>query len=294
MKNKKKIIIISMIIIAIIAAIISILFVINDSNNIDEKDSNDIDTPYQEEKISDTDQLIEDLEHYLKDSDTDNFKAQKDENDMLNASFDYSKKTMYPHVCAEDSLYYIKMLNGKLISNKGKINTITINCKENGNLKYTTKISNYYLINSENLENNIEFFDESGNTLGKNVSQVKENYINNYKNSCNTYDYKTIFRYAEDYNGKDVKFTGEVVQVIEESKSISSYRINVTKDKWGYYDDTVFVTFTNAFDANTPRILEDDIVTFYGKLGNLYTYETVLGSSLTIPSVNAVYIEIKK
>ena len=38
-------------------------------------------------------------------------------------------------------------------------------------------------------------------------------------------------------------------------------------------------------------ILEDDKITFYGTYGGLYTYTTVLGDSLTIPSVYVEYLE---
>lgn len=38
-------------------------------------------------------------------------------------------------------------------------------------------------------------------------------------------------------------------------------------------------------------ILEDDKITFYGTYGGLYTYTTVLGDSLTIPSIYVEYLE---
>lgn len=41
-----------------------------------------------------------------------------------------------------------------------------------------------------------------------------------------------------------------------------------------------------------PRILENDIVTFYGICEGTYTYESVLGSNITIPSVSALYMDI--
>ena len=40
------------------------------------------------------------------------------------------------------------------------------------------------------------------------------------------------------------------------------------------------------------RVLEDDIISFYGTSTGLYSYTTVLGAQLTIPSVLAVYIDI--
>ena len=43
----------------------------------------------------------------------------------------------------------------------------------------------------------------------------------------------------------------------------------------------------------TPRIIEGDIITLYGKLNGLKTYTSILNSSITIPYINAFYIEIE-
>lgn len=69
------------------------------------------------------------------------------------------------------------------------------------------------------------------------------------------------------------------------------YRIDVTYKGYGYYDDTVYVTYDGY--GSEERILEDDIVTFYGEYKGLKTYETVMGSSVTIPHVEAKYIVVK-
>lgn len=112
-----------------------------------------------------------------------------------------------------------------------------------------------------------------------------------YKASCESVAYKDIARLPDDYKGKQVVFTGEVIQVQESSWSKSTiYRINVTKDQYGYWDDTVYVTY--KLPEGAPRILEDDIVTFYGQCEGTHTYETVLGSNITIPAVSATYIDI--
>ena len=213
------------------------------------------------------------------------------ENDMYNVTLNYDKNITYLHICAEDSQYYAKQLLETSNSLNNKINTLKVICKENGTIKYNIDVNNFSSLTTSNIESNTILMDASGNNLNKSVTQAKADYVNEYKQKCQTYDYKTIFRYAEDYKGKDVKYTGKVVQVIE-GYTMTSYRVNVTKDKWGYYDDTIYVTFYDS-NGNTPRILEDDIITFYGTLSDLYTYETVMGASVTIPSVLATYIDIK-
>ncbi|MBR7072055.1 MAG: hypothetical protein IKI33_00365, partial [Eubacterium sp.] len=70
-------------------------------------------------------------------------------------------------------------------------------------------------------------------------------------------------------------------------------RIAVTKDDWGYdIDDIVYVTYTQR--EGESRILEDDIVTFYGEYAGLMSYESTLGGKITIPEVNAKYIVLEE
>lgn len=214
----------------------------------------------------------------------------ENDNDMYDVTLNYDKNIIYLHICAADSQYYAKQLIETSNSLNSNINSLKFICKENGTTKYNIDINNFSSLTTSNIESNTILMDAQGNNLNKSVTQAKADYVAEYKKNCQTYDYKTIFRYAEDYKGKDVKYTGKVVQVIE-GYTMTSYRVNVTKDKWGYYDDTVYVTFYDS-NGNTPRILENDIITFYGTLGDLYTYETVMGASVTIPSVLATYIDI--
>ncbi len=113
-----------------------------------------------------------------------------------------------------------------------------------------------------------------------------------YKASCSSITYKDIARQPDSYKGQNIMFTGEVMQVSESSYSSKVVLlIEVTKDQYGYWDDLVYVTYT--LPEGAPRILEDDIVKFYGECKGTYTYETVMGSSNTIPSVSALYIDIQ-
>lgn len=52
------------------------------------------------------------------------------------------------------------------------------------------------------------------------------------------------------------------------------------------------ITTQSEQQNSTKRFLEDDIVTFYGTYDGLYTYETILGASVTIPSVTARYMTL--
>ena len=118
------------------------------------------------------------------------------------------------------------------------------------------------------------------------AKKAKKDYIA----ACKTYKYKDIARNPNNYEGKKAKFTGKVIQV-QEGTLETVLLVDVTKDKYGYYDDTMYVTYFPSSDYES-RILEDDIITIYGELAGIKTYETVLGASVSIPQIDAKYIVI--
>ena len=109
-----------------------------------------------------------------------------------------------------------------------------------------------------------------------------------FLNSCTRYSYKTLARNPDIYRGSAVKVAGEVVQVIENGNEIQM-RVNITKDEYGFYEDTVYVYYTKT---SSSRILEDDIVAIYGTMLGTVTYTTVLGAEVTIPAIQAKKVEV--
>lgn len=123
----------------------------------------------------------------------------------------------------------------------------------------------------------------------KSSEQIKIDFIS----SCQSYDYKEIARQPDLYKGKNGKIRGQVVQVSEgllDSRKIT-LRVNVTQDEYGFWDDTVLVTYKYKDGEN--KILEDDIINIYGVIDGTETYISVLGSKVTIPSMTAKYIDIE-
>ena len=104
-----------------------------------------------------------------------------------------------------------------------------------------------------------------------------------YKASCKSINYNDLARTPSSYKGEKVVFKGKVVQV-QDGTYYSIYRIATS----GSYNNIVYVTF---FGYLSSRILEDDIVMFYGEYQGLETYTTIMGGSVTIPSVSAQYID---
>lgn len=121
----------------------------------------------------------------------------------------------------------------------------------------------------------------------------KEQEEKEFKESCKTYTFEQMARNPDNFRGTNVKLTGEVVQVMTESNR-TNLRVNITKTGTysTYYTDTVYVVYYQK--SGEDKILEDDIITIYGTSQGDYSYITVLGSTVTLPSIYAKYITIDK
>lgn len=122
-----------------------------------------------------------------------------------------------------------------------------------------------------------------------NEESVQKASIDNYKSSCKTMKYGSLARSADTLIGEKVKYKGQVIQVLENGNNVQM-RINVTSDEYGFWDDTVYVIFSKS--ENDTRILEEDIVQFWGEVSGLITYQSIFGEDITIPQVNAKYVSI--
>lgn len=115
-----------------------------------------------------------------------------------------------------------------------------------------------------------------------------------YKSMCAEISFSDLARNPDNYQGQMFKFTGEVIQVMDGSGMVD-IRMNVTKISdeyfdWDYYEDTIYATVRVADGAD--KILEGDIVTIYGICCGDYTYQSVLGSQVTLPRIDALYYEL--
>lgn len=105
---------------------------------------------------------------------------------------------------------------------------------------------------------------------------------NKYETGIN---YSQVARNPDDYILKLGKFRGKVVQVIEGS-SHDNLRVAVG----GNYDNMLLVEYDPSNLAQ--RILENDEVTIYGTNMGIYSYESTLGATISIPSMLADKIDI--
>lgn len=113
-----------------------------------------------------------------------------------------------------------------------------------------------------------------------------------FKKSCSEVKYEDLARNPDNYKGQNLVFKGEVIQC-EQIYGTSYYaRVNVTVDEYGFYSDTIYVTF--EIPEGEDKILEEDIVKFYGVCQGSETYTSIFGETITIPSLDAAYVELVK
>lgn len=163
-----------------------------------------------------------------------------------------------------------------------------ISCKNSDdpiveNLNYGDPIELYY-IRSEGAKSELAFI-----RTPETPALTLESYQDDYKSKCKEYTYKGIARNPEKVKGEYAVVTGEVIQVLEDGDDVE-LRVNITEESWGY-TDTIYVSYTRK-TADEDRILEDDIITIWGKLNGLLTYKSTFNTQITIPWLEAEYIRI--
>lgn len=98
-------------------------------------------------------------------------------------------------------------------------------------------------------------------------------------------NFEELARNPDPYKGRSITFKAKVLQVVERTGN-NIYRVAVDSDS----DCVFYVEY--KLPSGASRILERDIVTLKGEFYGIYTYETTLGSEVSVPALIAS--EIKK
>ena len=85
------------------------------------------------------------------------------------------------------------------------------------------------------------------------IEEIKKEAIENLS-------YEKLFRNNNEYIGKVVHYLGKVIQVKEDSGNSYILRANITKGKYDFWEDDVFLNYEGE------RVLEDDLIEFWGEL----------------------------
>lgn len=174
------------------------------------------------------------------------------------------------------------------LDDKSYLKKVDVVCEYKSENVGMVSVDDIKKLNTDKYETEANLYDSNGTKV-----EVNEDFYKTQKDEfiskCQKYSYKEIFRNSENYVGKYAVFTGEVVQVID-NKEFYDIRINVTKDEYGYYDDTMYASIPKSYFQG--RILEDDIITIYGRLSELNTYKSIFGADVTIPAMYVRYAEL--
>ena len=99
----------------------------------------------------------------------------------------------------------------------------------------------------------------------------------------NTYQslpYDEMARNGDNHKGEKLQINGKVIQVIDSDDGTAQLRV-ATRDG---YDDVYYIEIP-ASQWKTHRLLEDDVITFYGNVYGLYSYDSTMGGKITVPAM---------
>ena len=96
--------------------------------------------------------------------------------------------------------------------------------------------------------------------------------------------YNEAFRNNENYVGRTVYFRGGIIQCQEVSSGTYIFRVATGSFYGTYINDILLVNYQGS------RLLEGDIIDIWGKVKGLQSYQAVLGNTVTIPEINALYV----
>ncbi|MGB2842973.1 MAG: hypothetical protein WBC40_10965 [Halobacteriota archaeon] len=115
--------------------------------------------------------------------------------------------------------------------------------------------------------------------------------VEEIKSKAKEVGYNDLFRYNEEWVGEIIYCIGLVVQVTGISDDRYVLRVYVTPIGKVAIGSS---SWTNAIWVNYEgvRLLEDDVVDIWGEVKGLITYESVSGSEITIPEIDALHVEL--
>ena len=130
---------------------------------------------------------------------------------------------------------------------------------------------------------------DTGNAKDKVTVKIKIDHSAVYDNtSYPKVKFADVLRYPSNYKGSKIQIVGRVLQKMESGSEIS---LRVGTGGYRNYDDVFYVTYNKSDIA--ASIIEDDIITVFGTCTGTHTYTTIMGASVTIPSMKAEQILFK-
>lgn len=174
-----------------------------------------------------------------------------------------------------DCMFYAKLTNYNMTTRLLESDSITVTGLYQGLYTYESIWGQMITIPSCSISK----YSLNGNTTAKEISVDEEGY--HWITSSN---YDEYARNANSHYGEKIRFCGNVIQVIESTYGANTYRIAVDSDY-----NCIFCV-EHVLPQGASRILENDYVFLSGTYNGLYTYSTILGGSVTLPTATAIDI----
>lgn len=134
-----------------------------------------------------------------------------------------------------------------------------------------------------------KFSNSNPSLMANSGGKIIENIIDysKEKESCSSIPYNEFARNPDGFNGKKVFLSGQIIQIMENGKNLA-LRVNVNENN--SHNNTIYVLYTLKEDEK--RLLDSDQVNIWGVLKGIETYQTIFGSSVSIPRIEAFAIEL--
>ena len=114
------------------------------------------------------------------------------------------------------------------------------------------------------------------------------------KADCEEFNYKDVMRHPDDYIGKKFKVTAEISYVVD-SWGTKYYKVYDDADGSGYYSGNMMymIDKRSEEDDDYIRLLEGDVVTFYGEFTGLSgSKNSITGEKSEEMSLDVYYAEL--
>lgn len=98
--------------------------------------------------------------------------------------------------------------------------------------------------------------------------------------------YRELSKTPDKFTGQKAWYRGKIIQIQEDKSGAGFLLLAVTQDQYGYWDDNIYVIYTES----TPA-LQDDIVTIHGIITGAVNYTSAAGYLITVPGMEAATIE---
>lgn len=121
------------------------------------------------------------------------------------------------------------------------------------------------------------------------TSEVQQKILDKTEYSWEELSYDELMRHNEKYVGKTVNLRGQVMQVQNVYRD-EYVALVYTKCEnfYGFFcnDDIVWINYSDV------KILDEDIISFWGDVKGLKNYKSIMGAPMTVPEIDVIAIDI--